>query len=218
MNLSHIIHEWSFGPYFPSISQPLVCPSRIALPDSINTPLGMNLGYVARDFQPPSVCSPGQSPRPPALTLHPFQPSPSSNTTSPLSRRPTSTPLTDTSKRPSTRSPPKCARSITAGASPASSSSTTSSRSRSRSTRERQPSTSLQFGSLESLVRPKERNHGVLCSRSLKRSRLAASSGGVWTCTGFALRAISRFEREVKRAQKGKRRETAGVLSGRMQA
>ena len=23
MNLSHIIHEWSFGPYYPKIAQPL---------------------------------------------------------------------------------------------------------------------------------------------------------------------------------------------------
>ncbi|KAL7409691.1 endoplasmic reticulum vesicle transporter-domain-containing protein [Mrakia frigida] len=46
--------------------------------------------------------------------------------------------------------------------------------------------------------------------------RLIGVIGGVWTCTGFALRAIARAEREVRRKKKGKgraREDQGGLLS-----
>ena len=42
--------------------------------------------------------------------------------------------------------------------------------------------------------------------------RLVGVIGGVWTCTGFALRAIARAERELIRNKKGKGR--AGLMRG----
>lgn len=44
--------------------------------------------------------------------------------------------------------------------------------------------------------------------------RLVGVIGGVWTCTGFALRTIARLEREVQKQKKGKGRAREGSVGG----